>query len=173
MRTGRIVGGGVLAGVISAVAVALIGGRLGFRVSPWDWSSPAGGSLGRWLELSWVAIALVPVMVVAGVITAAVCAAVFECVTGRGGWGLGGVVGLFTGTIAFSVVGLLPWAASWYGYAYFPIVAPFGRSDPVWPFVLIIAVGVAMGSITGAMYGAPVHAGHSPPRLRWRQIYPP
>ena len=173
MRAGRIVGSGVVAGVVSAVAVALIGARLHFSVPPWDWSSPAGGSLGRWLELSWAAAALVPVMVIAGIITTAICAAVFEFVTGRGGLGLGGVVGLFVGTIAVSVLGLLPWAASWYGYAYFPIVAPFGRSDPVWPFVLIVAVGVAMGSIAGVMYGVPLRAGRSPRQIRWRQIYPP
>jgi hypothetical protein len=168
-----VIGSGVLAGVIAAVAVALLGGGLHFSVPPWDWSVPMAGPLGRWLELSWASAALVPVMIIAGVATAAVCAVVFEFVTRRAGWRCGGLVGLFVGTLAVSLVGLVPWAASWYGYAYVPIVAPFGHSDPVWPFVLIVATGILMGSIAGGAYGVPVHAARSSQPVRWRQIYPP
>ncbi len=172
MKAAAVIWGGVLGGVVAALMLATIGGALGFTIPPWNWSSFDAGFAQRAAEWAWTAAVLAPAGAVLGIAGAFVCAIVFEYVTARAGWWRGAIIGLFLGVAAASVAGLMPWVLSWYGFAYMPVVAPFGPSDPSWPLVALVAAGVIVGLVAGACYGSPVHAMTSRAVPRWRQIYP-
>jgi len=172
MKTGAILRGGVAGGVIAAVMLAGIGCLLGVTLPPWDWSSPISGTLGQVVEGIRAAAMLAPLGAVIGVIEAVVCAVVFEFVAKRARWWIGGLVGAGAGALGAAVIGLVPWMASWYAYAYMPAVAPLGTGDPTWGLVAVVAAGVLVGAAAGATYGSPIHAFRQPAVFRWRQVYP-
>lgn len=170
MNTKTLATNGIFGGLLAAVIVATCGHALGFRLPPWNWSSPTGETLGQVLEWSWEVLALVPGGVLAG-LTVALCAAlVFEFMTHRADWLVGGIVGLFLGTLAAAAFGLVTWTLGWYGYAYMPADPPFGSSDPAWPSAIIIAMGVLLGVISGVGYGLPRHATRRSRVVRWREV---
>jgi hypothetical protein len=173
MKLRAILIGGLLGGIAAAVMLATVGRFLDFRVPPWDWASKLPGRYGDVLEWTRVVAVLAPVFVVLGWIGEAVCAVVFEFITLRAGWWRGALVGLCFGISGAAAVGLLPWAGSWYGYAYMPTLAPFGTTtDPSWALVAIVVAGVLIGARAGAGYGRPIHALDRPLVVRWREIYP-
>jgi hypothetical protein len=172
MKVRAVVRDGILGGVVAAMALAATGRILGVTLPPWNWSSTAGGTLGRTLEWGWAALALSAPAMMVGLLVAFTCAIVFEFITRRAGAWLGLLIGLFIGVCAAALAGLVPWFASWYGYAYTPWLSPFGSSDPAWPFVGIAGAVMLIGLVAGIGYGGPVHAGRGPHAIRWRQIYP-
>lgn len=173
MKTGSIVRGGILAGVLTAILLASAGDMLGFLLPPWNWSSALDGWRGHLLQWTWAVIALAPAAVICGLVVALAIAVVFEFLTRRGGWLRSALIGLLLGTLGACAIGLVPWAASWYGYAYMPTLPPFGPSDPTWPLLVIVLAGGLLGIVSGTAYGAPLRADEREPTIRWRQVYPP
>ena len=173
MKWGSLVRGGMLGGIVAALVLAAAGQWLGLAVPPWGWRSTLGGRAGSAAEWARAGAFLMPFALVLGVAAAVVCALAFEYLGGRAGWLRGLLVGLWLGTVLAATLGLLPWAASWYGYTYTPIAPPLGPYDPSWPFAALIGVSGLVGVVVGAAYGEPRHARDERRRIRWRQIYPP
>jgi hypothetical protein len=173
MKGTSILRGGILGGMAAALALAAVGQWLGFALPPWDWRSTFTGRAASAAEWARTAAVLLPFALVLGTIGAAICAVVFEYLLGRAGWLRGLLIGIWLGTALAAVVGLMPWAASWYGYAYTPIAPPLGTHDPAWAFVALTGAAGLLGAIAGLAYGEPRHARARQRRIRWRQIYPP
>ncbi len=171
MKLAAVIRGGVGGGIVAAAALAAAGRIAGVTLPPWNWSSSITGSYGAVLAWSRAAAMLAPFGAVLGLITAAICAMVFELVTRRAAWWRGAIVGLVLGAFGTMAVSLVPWFMTWYGFAYMPSLAPLGTTDPVWAMVSLAAAGVVMGAIAGAGYGRPVHAAAAPRVVRWREVY--
>jgi hypothetical protein len=171
MKLRAILVGGLLGGIAAAVMLATAGRFLDFQMPPWDWASKMPGRYGDALEWTRTVAILTPVFVVGGWFAAAVCASVFEFITERAGWWRGALIGLCLGTCGAAAVGLVPWALSWYSFAYMPAIAPFATADPSWALAAIVIAGVIVGAVAGARYGRPLHAPQAPPAVRWREIY--
>jgi hypothetical protein len=172
MKLSAIIRGGVFGGLLAAVMVATVGQMLGVSIPPWEWAASRRGYYGRAVEWGRAVTILAPIAVAVGLGAASVCAIAFEFVTRRAGWRAGAFVGLVVGTSGAAIVGLVPWFASWYGYAYMPMLAPLGRYDPFWSVAALASAGVIMGMVAGACYGPPASTGRRPRRVRWREIYP-
>jgi hypothetical protein len=170
MKGGAVVRGGVLGGVLGAIVVGSAGRMLGVAIPPWTFSSTAGGTLGRAIDWSWSVAAVAPLGIVLGVVTAFVCALAFEYLTHRSGWLLGGVIGLLLGVAGAVIVGLIPWAASWYSYAYTPSLPPLGVYDTVWPLAAVAVAGAVAGAAAGACYGVPRRASEIRRTFGWREL---
>ena len=170
MHVSRTLLGGCIGGALASGALAGIGRTLDVTVPPWAWASLTSGWSGRTLEWARTTILLLPFVVVAAIVIAVLCAVIFEFVTRRSGWFRGLLVGLFCGTVAAALIGLIPWAAYWFGYSYVPTVRPIGASDPTWFLVAIVGAGAIVGAMTGVLSGAPRTTAYRPV-FRWREIY--
>ena len=172
MKRSRVVRGGIIGGLIAAVLLAVIGRALAIAIPPWNallMPSDYYVRAVRWLVVLGV---LAPAGAVLGLLTALVCAIAFEYVMQRAGWWAGAAIGLCIGVAGAALVGLVPWFASWYGYAYTPVVAPLGPNDPSWAFVGLVLAGMVMGAIAGGLYGPPLHRDRARDSVKWRQVYP-
>jgi hypothetical protein len=171
MKWSRIVRAGCSGGVIVAALLAAVGRMLDVTVPPWAWASMSPGWIGRTLEWGRTTLLLIPVLVVAALLIACVCALVFELVTGRAGVLRGAAAGLLCGVAAAEAVGLVPWLASWFAMTYAPPIRPIGAADPSWMLAAVAIAGLVIGIVAGAMYGLPIHASRAPRVVRWREIY--
>ncbi|HKO15180.1 MAG TPA: hypothetical protein VJU87_03020 [Gemmatimonadaceae bacterium] len=158
----------VVAGIIGALAVVAL-----FALARWVLGVNANVSttLGSIVLparygalLGWIAGAIAQLIL--GAVAGIIYGLIFEYVTRRAGWLVGGLIGIAHALFAGVAIGFLPMRMAGGSPA-----APgaFLEYRGAWAVVVLVVVHVIFGVLVGALYGATHHAA-SAPGVRWREL---